>query len=452
MYSCDKSTLIKFLPCFALVAVLLISFMEFLPKFVMLGGASGGDIIKGHMLPLGHHREPEEGMDVLHDFPHPKEFYLEYVVQSKPALFKGLAKDMPAYTLWNDDYLSTKFGHLSVSVETGKKENRQNPMLHLNMKQFIARYDKEDLYMVQDILSVENSVTEMISELSFPRIFQCGNFQRVLMNVIMWFSSGGTNSVLHTDTLDNINCIFSGTKQLFMVDKKYGLHEKFDRPGGHSGVNVESVNMHKYPEFLDVPWYNVTMETGDCLFIPYLWSHNVRSSNTRNLAVNFWMAHLGFFNESDCENKILKKYIPLNEVQLADIKHVFIQALIASFNDFDVVKKDIFIDIMSAMEEEEVNRKSNEEFSSLFTELDSNNDRMLTKEEVLSCNMSIFDPFIQSEMLDSGYSKDELRKSTPKAGTENDCDYALLFGLTKIMRELTFEEITDEFNGKNQTV
>ncbi|KAG1698313.1 hypothetical protein GQR58_005753 [Nymphon striatum] len=164
MYSCDKSTLIKFLPCFALVAVLLISFMEFLPKFVMLGGASGGDIIKGHMLPLGHHREPEEGMDVLHDFPHPKEFYLEYVVQSKPALFKGLAKDMPAYTLWNDDYLSTKFGHLSVSVETGKKENRQNPMLHLNMKQFIARYDKEDLYMVQDILSVENSVTEMISK------------------------------------------------------------------------------------------------------------------------------------------------------------------------------------------------------------------------------------------------------------------------------------------------
>lgn len=35
---------------------------------------------------------------------------------------------------------------------------------------------------------------------------------------VMWFSSGGTKSVVHTDSVDNINCLYRGEKTLFMVD------------------------------------------------------------------------------------------------------------------------------------------------------------------------------------------------------------------------------------------
>ena len=40
---------------------------------------------------------------------------------------------------------------------------------------------------------------------------------------VMWFSSGGTKSVLHLDDgLDNINCLFRGTKELLFIDyQKY---------------------------------------------------------------------------------------------------------------------------------------------------------------------------------------------------------------------------------------
>lgn len=35
----------------------------------------------------------------------------------------------------------------------------------------------------------------------------------------MWFSSGGTKSVLHYDDgLENINCLFAGTKELLFID------------------------------------------------------------------------------------------------------------------------------------------------------------------------------------------------------------------------------------------
>ena len=40
---------------------------------------------------------------------------------------------------------------------------------------------------------------------------------------VMWFSSGGTKSVVHTDNVDNINCLYRGEKQLFFIDPaKYG--------------------------------------------------------------------------------------------------------------------------------------------------------------------------------------------------------------------------------------
>lgn len=38
----------------------------------------------------------------------------------------------------------------------------------------------------------------------------------------MWFSSGGTNSVVHTDSVDNLNCVYAGEKNFVMIDhKKY---------------------------------------------------------------------------------------------------------------------------------------------------------------------------------------------------------------------------------------
>ena len=37
----------------------------------------------------------------------------------------------------------------------------------------------------------------------------------------MWFSSGGTKSVLHNDHAENIMCVFKGTKEFFLIDREY---------------------------------------------------------------------------------------------------------------------------------------------------------------------------------------------------------------------------------------
>lgn len=51
-----------------------------------------------------------------------------------------------------------------------------------------------------------------------------------------------------------------------------------DHPdGSYCGVDVDSVDMKKYPGLGEVPWYSAKVEAGDCLFIPYKYSTSIRN-------------------------------------------------------------------------------------------------------------------------------------------------------------------------------
>ena len=59
----------------------------------------------------------------------------------------------------------------------------------------------------------------ILGELSLPRSLQCGGFQYQMLQAVLWFSSGGTKSVLHNDQPDNLNCILDGNKEIVFIDK-----------------------------------------------------------------------------------------------------------------------------------------------------------------------------------------------------------------------------------------
>ena len=56
-------------------------------------------------------------------------------------------------------------------------------------------------------------------EYALLKSLSCGGYTNVLQDAVVWFSSGGTKSVLHYDSVDNINCLFDGTKELVMINK-----------------------------------------------------------------------------------------------------------------------------------------------------------------------------------------------------------------------------------------
>jgi lysine-specific demethylase 8 len=39
--------------------------------------------------------------------------------------------------------------------------------------------------------------------------------------------------------------------------------------GAYSRVDVEKVDLNKFPKLRYLPWYEIKMKKGDCLFIPY---------------------------------------------------------------------------------------------------------------------------------------------------------------------------------------
>ena len=125
----------------------------------------------------------------------------------------------------------------------------------------------------------------------------CNATKSIMSSQVTWFSSGGTKSVLHNDDVDNINCLFRGSKQLWMIEPtKNKDYVPIDVPErGYSNVDVDKVDYTKYPNFRKVDMFHkAIMEQGDCLFIPIRWFHQVNSqanADNMNLAVNIWWYH-----------------------------------------------------------------------------------------------------------------------------------------------------------------
>lgn len=235
-------------------------------------------------------------------FPSPWVFFDEFVSQSRPLLMKKalIHEDIPAFHKWTDHYMSDIFGHIPMEVETGKKEDRKKGSIwHMSMEKYISVYKKLNGYLITDIPD------SMKVDIKVPLSLQCGGFQDNLHHVIMWFSSGGTNSHLHNDGFDNINCILDGSKEIILIDKKYGELVKadgWDEEGSFSHVNVDEVDMYRYPQIQKVPYHKLTVTKGDCLYIPITWFHQVYSLPGRNMALNFWFHHLMWYNSSQCDD------------------------------------------------------------------------------------------------------------------------------------------------------
>ncbi|KAK3593837.1 hypothetical protein CHS0354_011438 [Potamilus streckersoni] len=183
----------------------------------------------GHLKPFGFGRL-NHPVDEVQGFPDPETFFRNYVFSLKPLKMTGASKLSPAFLLWSDDYflsLEESKDH-NINVETAKKEKRTQKVIDMTFSDFLRVYNVSEKYMV-------DSVPEFLGkDVLFPCPVQCDDLmENNLVETIMWFSSGGTKSVVHFDTVDNINCLFRGEKELVFVDpSKYGDKKSHKDKGG----------------------------------------------------------------------------------------------------------------------------------------------------------------------------------------------------------------------------
>lgn len=217
-----------------------------------------------------------------------KRFFDEYVTPKRPVVIKGAVRESDAFRLWTDEYLAKRaepHNDAKLVIETVKKESREQDIDELSLGEFLKVYKERSVYMVNEV------PLYLRDEVVLPQPLQCQQAKQVLQETMMWFSSGGTKSVVHTDDYENILCVYDGVKELVLADSnKFPdvIETIIDKPErSYSALDVDQVDYSKYPGIEKLEYAKLNLTAGDCLYIPYKWLHQVRSFD-RNLAVNFW--------------------------------------------------------------------------------------------------------------------------------------------------------------------
>ena len=135
----------------------------------------------------------------------------------------------------------------------------------------------------------------------------CGPIKKRMVEIDLWMSSGSSQSILHKDAFHTMNCLINGTKDwkivLYKYEKDlYKAYEEGNPGGGYSKINVRSVDMTKYPKISTLPYYNITVHGGDCLFLPKSTYHQACSNCFFEISCDLSQYRLLFYCLIICTN------------------------------------------------------------------------------------------------------------------------------------------------------
>ena len=252
---------------------------------------------RGHLRPIGEQVEAPlivatEDVKRVDSFA----FTTEYLVKHRPLLVRGGAAAVVDVAAWSDEALLTtckltdgRPWQVLVEKQNRITSNDRHPLMPpgFDFCQFLAAYRdpgyKNQLYLV-------NSVTEqgvpLLPLLGVPDILNCEALTKSIYDARLWMSLGNTTSSLHFDTHDNLLMQIDGRKEVLLwhpkeSSKLYMDHfEKF----GLSPINVDRVDLERFPSLANATVYLANMSAGDVLYIPDGWWHVVRSYD-RNVAI-----------------------------------------------------------------------------------------------------------------------------------------------------------------------
>ncbi|XP_070561109.1 uncharacterized protein [Ptychodera flava] len=374
---------------------------------------SEDDVPTGHHQPLGGHRPPDVHIDDTDTPPDPRTFWEKYVKPGKPLIVRGAIKHSPAFHLWTREYLKENYGDLEVRLE-GKIEKDYGSMIPVGDKgfgrdtigNFIDTYQHTNKYIVSQLPE------PMYKDVKALPSMQCGTLKKSLVEIDLWMSSGNSRSVLHKDAFNTWNCLLSGTKNWKMVENKYEklIYKAWESEreiGGYSTINATKVDLLNQPMVRYVRWANLTINAGDCLFLPGSYYHQVNSFGDPNIAVAMLFTRLYEFDDTGCDEAELK-YTPLNEMEITwnwlghgnmtmgHMDHTGVRFdLLRTVRHYGKFKlKDMMREFIMAQPEIEADKEMKEKISNLFDILDVKRKGFLTEEDVEELDIDTLRKFI----------------------------------------------------------
>lgn len=113
---------------------------------------------------------------------------------------------------------------------------------------------------------------------------------------ILW-AEGETSSYLHHDGSDNFLMVLSGSRDALVArpSASEALYaDDFVVDNGLSPIDPDAIDLARYPRVSEVQWYHGKLETGDILYIPQFWWHQLRGSGSPAIAISLWFQSFNF--------------------------------------------------------------------------------------------------------------------------------------------------------------
>lgn len=281
---------------------------------------------KGHLQPFGSWKKgvPLEELDHI---PEPEEFYWRYGRseddRGSPVVLRGAARSMKAMQ-WTDALLLEKYGSQPITgVEYDLKETRTGGNVDgMNvMSDFLNAYNTSDIYMVTEV------PPKMKRDVNFLPCMRCGGFHEFLNTNKVWMGRGGSKSVIHNDDQSNINCLFAGSKRFVLMHPSYrdqfeanpntemnefgyvdvDLDDSMPGYGKYFRVDIDKMDLIKYPGWSKVDWFYTEVRPGDCIFIPPLWYHQVTAAPGRSINAHVWFYIFFDYDQTNCMSSVEQK-------------------------------------------------------------------------------------------------------------------------------------------------
>jgi len=254
----------------------------------------------------------------------PLEFYEQYanLKDGKPVILKGAAKSMPAFKHWKDaGYLLEKFAKQLIGAEevaTGgddenawvkhkKKDTGVQQVETMTLAEFVNESASKPIY------AVDTMPRAMAQHVFLLPMLNCGGFQAALSHSTLWWSTVQTKSRVHSDDFENINCQFTGRKRWALWHKKdlkkirrkdMGWVKGASASGAFSSaakLDVSNVSLEAFPGWGELERYDVTVEAGDCLFVPEDWAQTVWADGEGPwMSANLLFASPTSFDDRSC--------------------------------------------------------------------------------------------------------------------------------------------------------
>jgi hypothetical protein len=216
-----------------------------------------------------------------------QEFLEHYYAPGRPVILGGEMDDWPALARWTPDYLKARVGSALVEYQGGRTANARFEMekdLHRREAPFDAFIDSitaigegNDAYITAyNSDRNRTALAPLTQDMGFLDKFLTR--EEPAPHGMPWIGPAGTVTSLHHDLTNNFVAQIVGRKRVLVIPAA-----QVGRLYNHQHVFSEIADLEapgmaaQYPRLAGARVYDVVLEPGEILFLPFGWWHQVRS-------------------------------------------------------------------------------------------------------------------------------------------------------------------------------